>query len=66
MSDKEFKYYVLCVSRNKGKLVDKYYRTSKDEILALERMIVGMYKNVSISKYRATSFVDLNNIKYFD
>ena len=65
----EYKWFVLCVKRCHGKIVDKYYRSSKDEILQLEKSLSYMYskdKSLVITKYRITSFVDLNNIRLFD
>lgn len=36
----EYKWFVLCVKRCHGKIIDKYYRSSKDEILQLEKKLV--------------------------
>lgn len=57
----DFKYFVLCVKRKKGDYVDKYYRRSREEIIALENQISSMYKNVVITKYRVRSYIDFEN-----
>ena len=61
-------YYVLYVSRNHGKIVDKYYRKSKDEILSLESQIIFLFgkdKTIFITKYFVKSPVDSKDIIYF-
>ena len=60
-------YYVLCVRRKQGTLIDKYYRKTREEIIRLENMILSNAKPKSIhtSKYWVENYCDLSNIKYF-
>ena len=57
------RYYVLCVYRRHGKIIDKYYRTSKEEIDSLYNQISVLYgneKSIYISRYCVHSYEDKN------
>lgn len=56
------KYYVLVVIKNRGKMVDKYYRLTSREIDSLEFTIRQMYPRAEFKKYRVNSYIDINNI----
>lgn len=44
-------YYCLVVVRNKGKIIDKFYRKTRSEIIDLKKSIEYLYKNCSTSLY---------------